>query len=86
MRGEFWCLLAVQHISIFAAHREIPQDPAEIDGLRQHHHVCDGRQHPLGRRLRQPSPDFQWLPAPSVCERESHHQEPEAGDAGKEVL
>lgn len=86
MCDKFWYLLPVQHISVFLAHREIPQDLTEINGLRQHHHVCDGCQHPLGWRLRQPSPDFQRLPAPSVCERESHHQEPEARDAGKAVL
>ncbi|PKU28066.1 ceroid-lipofuscinosis neuronal protein 6 [Limosa lapponica baueri] len=75
-----WYLLAAQHTSVFLAHREIPQDLTEVDGLRQHHHVCHGSQHPPGWRLCKPPPDFQWLPAPFVCQREPHHQEPEARD------
>lgn len=82
-------LLLPSHCStclyVFLAHREIPQNLTEINGLCQHHHVCHGSQHPPSRRLCKPSPDFQWLPAPSVCKRESHHQEPEARDTGKEA-
>lgn len=70
-------------VSPLAAHRALPKDAATIHGVRQHHHIRDGRQHPPGGRLRQPPPHLQRLPAPPVCQGEPHHQEPEARDAGK---
>lgn len=69
-------------MSPLSAHRALPKDAATIHGVRQHHHIRHGRQHPPGGGLRQPPPHLQWVSAPPVRQGEPHHQEPEARDAG----
>lgn len=66
-----------------------PVDWAQSEGaaslrrLPLHHHFCHGSQHPLGGRLHQSPAHSERLSAPSVSQRQSHHQKPQTCISGQ---